>query len=62
MPNMCWINDSLEESRPLVIFNNPIVLAQIFDSKSLNVDLLNDDIALSNKADYLNKFKYKIFS
>ena len=46
----------------LYIFKEPIVLIQLFDWQSINIDLINDNLFMSSKIENLKRFKYKIYS
>ena len=46
----------------LTIFQNPRILLKLFDSQSIDVDLINDDKSLEIETKELNNFYYKIYS
>ena len=46
----------------LTIFNKPIIFAQLFDSQTIDIDLINDHLYLNDKLTYFNQFDYKIYS
>ena len=46
----------------LTIFENPTILLKLFDSQSINIDLINDDKSLEIETKELNNFYYKIYS
>ena len=46
----------------LYIYKNPIILMQLFDCRSINFDLINDNLSLFGKMEKIKKFKYKIYS
>ena len=46
----------------LTIFQNPRILLKLFDSQSINIDLINDDKSLEIETKELNNFYYKIYS
>ena len=52
----------INESIKLQIFQRPMLLIQLYDSQSINIDLINDSLYLKNKVDYLNKYEYQIYS
>ena len=51
-----------EHSQSITIFKKPIILTQIFESQSINVDLLNDNLSYNKRINDLNKYHYKIYS
>lgn len=53
---------SINEFMELLIFKRPMLLIQIFDSQSINIDLINDNLYLKSKIEYLNKYEYQIYS
>ena len=46
----------------LTIFENPRILLKLFDSQSINIDLINDNLSFQIKANEINNFYYKIYS
>ena len=59
------INNNLyieEENNYLTIFENPRILIKLFDSQSINVDLINDNESFQMKAKELENFNYNIYS
>ena len=46
----------------LTIFEKPRVILKLFDSQSININLINDDESFYMKTNELNNFNYKIYS
>ena len=46
----------------LYIYKNPIILMQLFDCRSIKIDLINDNLSLIEKMEKMKKFRYKIYS
>ena len=46
----------------MTIFENPRILIKLFDSQSINVDLINDNESFQMKAKELENFNYNIYS
>ena len=44
------------------IYQKPMILIQLFDSQTINIDLINDNIYFRKKLKDLNNFRYKIYS
>ena len=51
-----------EDNSYLTIYKNPTMLIKLFDSQSINIDLINDNKFFEMKANELNQFYYKIYS
>ena len=45
-------------SKSITIFKKPIILSEIFDNQTINVDIINDNLYLSKIYKDLNKFNY----
>ena len=66
--NLSVISDTnnniyIEEGKNyLTIFENPTILLKLFDSQSINIDLINDNVSFKMKTNEINKFYYKIYS
>jgi len=46
----------------LYIYKNPIILMELYDCQTINIDLINDNFSLEDKMEKFKKFKYKIYS
>ena len=46
----------------LTIFKRPTILLKLFDSQSINIDLINDNVSFGIKTNELNNFYYNIYS
>ena len=46
----------------LYIYKNPIILMELYDWQTINIDLINDNFSLEDKKEKFKKFKYKIYS
>ena len=46
----------------LYIYKNPLILMELYDCQTINIDLINDNISLENKKEKFKKFNYKFYS
>ena len=46
----------------ITIFKKPIILTEIFNNQTINIDFINDNLYYWEKFNQLNKFNYKVFS
>ena len=46
----------------ITIFKKPIILIEIFNNQTINIDFINDNLYYWDKFNQLNKFNYKVFS
>jgi len=51
-----------ENKTGLTIYKQPIVFMQLFDSQSINIDLINDSLSYKRKIKDLKNFDYEIYS
>ena len=54
------LNDYID-SKSITIFKKPIILSEIFDNQTINVDIINDNFYFSKIYKDLNKFNYNIY-
>ena len=51
-----------EKKNRLTIYQNPLVLIQLFDLQSMNIDLITDNLSYKKKLRDLKNFYYKVYS
>ena len=51
-----------EKKNRLTIYQNPLVLIQLFDLQSMNIDLITDNLSYKKKLRDLKNFNYKVYS
>ena len=60
--NISIENEENKEFSRLFIYEKPKLLIQLFDSQTIDLDLINDSLYFENKVEELNKFSYQIYT
>ena len=60
-------NDNLgfiakKNNSEITIFKKPLVLTEIYENNSININLVNDSITFNDKITNINKYNYKVYS